>query len=347
MRFPTVTSPHQSPANSVTRVMGAVLLALVPGTAAATWYFGWGVLINIALAVIFALGFEALMLMLRRRDLKPYLIDLSAVLTAWLFALALPPLTEWWITLLGIFFAIVVAKHLYGGLGYNPFNPAMVGYVVILISFPKEMTLWIPPEMLMDTRLSFGETLSVILTGSLPAATSWDAITMATPLDYMKTELGLNKTIEEIHASPLFGDFSGRGWEWIANWYAIGGFWLLYRRTIAWQIPVSMLGALGVIATLFYWVDPGAYASPAFHIFSGGAMLAAFFIATDPVTASTTPHGRLIFGASIGVLTYVIRTWGGYPDGVAFAVLLMNMAAPTIDYYTRPRVFGEDRHRPH
>ncbi|MDX5333221.1 MAG: electron transport complex subunit RsxD [Gammaproteobacteria bacterium] len=346
MRFPTVSSPHHTPAKSVSRVMGAVMLALLPGTAAATWYFGWGVLINVVLAAGFAVALEAAMLALRGRPLRPFLTDGSAVLTAWLFALALPPLTEWWITLIGIVFAIVIAKQLYGGLGHNPFNPAMVGYVVVLVSFPREMTLWLPPEMLAETRFDFLQALSVVFTGSLPAGLSWDAITMATPLDLMKTELSLNRTIEEIRQSPLFGDFSGQGWEWIANWYAIGGFWLLFRRTIAWQIPVAMLGSLFAIATLFYWMDPDAHAGPLFHVFSGGAIIGAFFIATDPVSAATTPRGRLIYGAGIGVLTYVIRTWGGYPDGIAFAVLLMNMAAPTIDYYTRPRVFGEERHPP-
>lgn len=346
MRFPTVSSPHHTPAKSVSRVMGAVMLALLPGTAAATWYFGWGVLINVVLAAGFAVALEAAMLALRGRPLRPFLTDGSAVLTAWLFALALPPLTEWWITLIGIVFAIVIAKQLYGGLGHNPFNPAMVGYVVVLVSFPREMTMWLPPEMLAETRFDFLQALTVVFTGSLPAGLSWDAVTMATPLDLMKTELSLNRTIEEIRQSPLFGDFSGQGWEWIANWYAIGGFWLLFRRTIAWQIPAAMLGSLCAIATLFYWMDPDAHAGPLFHVFSGGAIIGAFFIATDPVSAATTPRGRLIYGAGIGVLTYVIRTWGGYPDGIAFAVLLMNMAAPTIDYYTRPRVFGEERHPP-
>jgi electron transport complex protein RnfD len=326
--------------------MGAVLLALLPGTAAATWYFGWGVLINITLAVLFAVVLEAAMLALRGRPIKPFLTDGSAVLTAWLFALALPPLTEWWVTFIGIVFAIVIAKQLYGGLGHNPFNPAMIGYVVVLVSFPREMTLWLPPEMLAETRFDFFQALTVVFTGSLPAGLSWDAITMATPLDLMKTELSLNRTIEEIRQSPLFGDFSGRGWEWIANWYALGGFWLLYRRIIAWQIPLAMLGSLFAIATLFYWMDPDAHAGPLFHLFSGGAIIGAFFIATDPVSAATTPRGRLIYGAGIGVLTYLIRTWGGYPDGIAFGVLLMNMAAPAIDHYTRPRVFGEERRPP-
>lgn len=342
MRFETTSSPHVASARNVPRVMRQVLYALVPGTLAVIWYFGWGVLVNILLAGLLALGFEAAVLAARGRPLRPALTDGSAVLTAWLLALALPPLSPWWLTLVGVFFAIVVAKQLYGGLGYNPFNPAMVGYVVLLISFPREMTLWLPPEQLAQTRLTLGQTLTAIFAG-LPQGLSWDTLTMATPLDMVKTELGLERTISEIRQSPLFGDFSGKGWEWVANWWALGGLYLIYRRVIAWQIPVAMLLALAGMAAVFYLIDPDAHPSATFHIFSGGAMLGAFFIATDPVTASTTPLGRVIYGAGIGVLTYVIRSWGGYPDGVAFAVLLMNMAAPTIDYYTQPRVFGQGK----
>jgi Na+-translocating ferredoxin:NAD+ oxidoreductase subunit D len=342
MHFRTQTSPHMIPAHDVGRLMRRVLYALVPGTAAMTWYFGWGVLVNVALAVALAVGFEALMLLARRQPVIPALGDYSAVVTGWLFALALPPLTPWWVTLVGIGFAVVVAKHLYGGLGYNPFNPAMVGYVVVLLSFPRELVLWLPPLELTD--LSFGpaESLAAIFLGRLPPGLTWDAITTATPLDLMKTELGMNRTVSEIREHPLFGDFSGHGWEWIGNWFLLGGLWLLFMRVISWQIPVTVLGSLALIAAAFWVVDPDAFASPAFHVFSGAAILGAFFIATDPVTASTTPRGRLVYGAGIGVLIYVIRTWGNYPDAVAFAVLLMNMAAPTIDHYTQPRVFGQN-----
>jgi electron transport complex protein RnfD len=323
--------------------MRLVLYALIPGTLASSWYFGWGLLINLVVGIAFAVLAEAIMLHARKQLLKPFLTDYSAVVTAWLLVLAVPPLSPWWLTALGVMFAIIVAKHLYGGLGYNPFNPAMVGYVVLLISFPKEMTLWLPPRMLTDTQLGLWDSLVVVLSGQLPVDLQWDALTMATPLDTVKTELGLNQTISEIRASPLFGDFSGRGWEWVANWFALGGLWLLYKRVIRWHIPVAMLTSLGTLATLFYLIDPDTYASPGFHVFSGAAIVGAFFIATDPVSASTTPTGRLIYGAGIGLLTYVIRVWGGYPEGVAFAVLLMNMAAPTIDHFTQPRVFGHSR----
>jgi len=146
--------------------------------------------------------------------------------------------------------------------------------------------------------------------------------------------------IEEIRQSPLWGDFGGRGWEWVGNWFLLGGLYLLWKRIITWHIPVAFIAGLLVIAGMFWALDPQTHPFPAFHLFSGGAILGAFFIATDPVTACTTKKGQLIFGAAIGALVFVIRTWGGYPDAVAFAVLLMNIAAPTIDYYTQPRVYG-------
>jgi electron transport complex protein RnfD len=168
---------------------------------------------------------------------------------------------------------------------------------------------------------------------------------MATPLDNLKTGVGLGETVSAVKAAnPLvFSRLSGVGWDWVNMAFLFGGLWLVYKRVAAWQIPAGFLAALALMATVFWLVDNERFASPLFHLFSGAAMLGAFFIATDPVSAATTPRGRLIYGAGIGVLTYVIRTWGGYPDGVAFAVLLMNMAVPTIDYYTQPRVFGEGR----
>lgn len=345
MQFPTFSSPHLPGTASVARVMREVLLALVPGMLCAWWFFGWGVIVNVLLAVLTCTAAEALMLALRSRPVGATLADGSAVLTGALLALALPPLAPWWIPVIGGLFAIVVAKQLYGGLGYNPFNPAMIGYVALLISFPREMTLWSAPAGVGAAGLGLAETLAWSFGGSLPDGTGLDALTMATPLDSVKTSIGLGLTVHEITAGPLFGGYAGIGWEWINFACLVGGLYLIYRRAIAWQIPVGMLGALFVIALLFHGSDTDAFPSPLFHLFSGAAMLGAFFIATDPVTASTTPRGRLIYGAGIGVLTYVIRTWGGYPDGVAFAVVLMNMAAPTIDYYTRPRVFGETRGR--
>lgn len=341
MKFATRTSPHGPMPNTVTWQMAQVLIALVPGIIALAWFFGYGVLINISIAVTSAVLGEALVMKLRNRDIREALGDLSAVVTAVLLGLALPPLLPWWMTVTATLFAIVLVKHLYGGLGYNPFNPAMAGYILLLVSFPISMTQWLAPNVLNEHPLAFSETLRVIFTAELPAGLSWDSVTSATPLDEMRNQLDQNRMISEIQSSPLWGDYGARGWEWVANWFLLGGLFLLWRKVITWHIPVSMIVGMLTIAGLFWLVDPESIPFPAFHLFSGGLMLGAFFIATDPVTASTTKKGQLIYGALIGVLVFIIRTWGGYPDAVAFAVLLMNMAAPTIDYYTRPRVYGQ------
>lgn len=339
--FETGGAPHFSPEVTVQRVMRDVLLALVPGIVACWWYFGPGVLVQIALAVCFSLAFEALMLRLRGRELRLNLTDLSAVVTAVLFSLCLPPLAPWWIACVGMLFAIVVAKHLFGGLGHNVFNPAMVGYVVCLVSFPREMTAWLPPVSLAGNPLDFLSALTTIFTGTPPAGLTWDAITQATPLDTIKTGVDHGQIVSEIRRAPIFGDFGGLGWEWIANWFALGGFWLMWRRVISWHVPVAMIGAVVALGLAAYLANPGSSPSPMQHVFSGALVLGAFFIATDPVTGCTSTIGRLWFGAGVGAITLVIRRWGGYPDGVAFAVLIMNMAAPLIDRFTRPRFYGE------
>jgi electron transport complex protein RnfD len=336
MAFHNYSSPHLDLQDSVSVMMRQVLLALVPGIACAAWVFGWGILVNCLIASVTAVASEAVMLALRRRPAGATLIDGSALVTGILLALALPPLAPWWIPVIGSGFAIVVAKQLYGGLGYNPFNPAMAGYVVLLISFPLELGRWPPPFEPMGLQ----DTLALMFTGTLPSGLTIDGLTQATPMDAVKTQLGLDVTISELSGHGLFGHLGARGWEWINVSYLIGGLWLLKSRVIQWQIPVGTLAGLFCMSLVFYLVNPDTFASPTFQLFSGAAMLGAFFIATDPVSASTTPRGRLIFGAGIGILTFLIRTWGGYPDGMAFAVLLMNMAAPTIDHYTQPRVFG-------
>jgi electron transport complex protein RnfD len=339
--FPTGPAPHMPPQTSVAGVMLLVLLALLPGILAYTWYFGPGILIQIALASGFALLFESLMLRMRGRPLKPFINDYSAVVTAVLFALCIPPLAPWWISCIAMLFAIVFAKQLYGGLGHNVFNPAMVGYVVVLISFPQAMTAWLPPVTLAESSMSLMDTLAIIFTGQVPIAGGWDAITQATPLDTLKTGVESGQMVSEINRLPMFGDYGGLGWEWIANWFALGGLFLLYKRVINWQVPLAVIGSVVLLSLPFWLIDADSNPSPMQHIFSGGLVLAAFFIATDPVSGCVSDRGRLIFAAGVGIITLVIRRWGGYPDGVAFAVLLMNMAAPLIDRYTRPRMYGE------
>lgn len=343
MRFSTAASPHVNPTNSVSHIMQQVLLALIPGALAMLWFFGAGILINLLLAVFTALIAETVALLLRGRSLKPALTDCSAVLTAALLALSIPALSPWWMTVTGVLFAILIAKHLYGGLGYNPFNPAMVGYVVLLISFPKHMTAWLPPSGLTDLHLGIIDTWNLIFHAQYPLGVTADAIAMATPLDTLKTQLGMGKTVGEIWADPRFGGLGGSGWQWAALGYLAGGVWMARRQVIDWRIPAGFLSSLFAVALLFFLIDPSRYVYPTLHLFGGASMLGAFFIATDPVTAATTPKGRFIYGSLIGLLVYVIRTFGGYPDGVAFSVLLMNVAAPMINYYTRPRTYG---HRP-
>ena len=338
-----LTPPFLSGTNRVTDHMIQLSLALFPAIIALAYYFGTGVLINIVLAIVVALASEALMLNLRQRPIKPYLSDGSALVTALLIAVSLPPLSPWWLTTVGTLFAIIFAKHLYGGLGYNPFNPAMVAYVLLLISFPVEMTSWLPITSLAESQVTFSSALQIIFTEQLPQQLSYDAISAATPLDMMKTQIGLLQTPSEIMENPVFSRFSGEGWQWVNFWFAIGGIFLIYRKIISWHIPVAVIVSLATIAFITWLISPETTASPLFHLFSGATMIGAFFIATDPVSGATTIKGRLIFGAGIGLLTYVIRVWGGYPDGVAFAVILMNMLVPLIDYYTQPRVYGANK----
>jgi electron transport complex protein RnfD len=339
--FPTGAAPHVAPQTNVAGVMLQVLLALVPGVLAYAWFFGPGVLIQIMLATVFALFFEALMLRWRKRKLKPFINDYSAIVTAVLFALCIPPLAPWWISCVAMLFAIVFAKHLYGGLGQNVFNPAMVGYVVVLISFPQAMTAWIPPLFLSEVELGLSTVLVTIFSGQVAIAGGWDTITQATPLDLLKTGIESGRLLPELSESPVFGQLGGKGWEWIASGYALGGIYLLYKRVIGWQVPTAVIASVIVLSLPAWLIDPATNPDPLQQVFSGAIVLAAFFIATDPVSGCVSNRGRLVFGIGVGLITLVIRRWGGYPDGVAFAVLLMNMTAPMIDRYTRPRMYGE------
>lgn len=339
------SSPFMRDDSSVQSIMVKVLYAMVPGSLAAIWFFGWGVLVNLVLATTTCLLAEAWVLWMRKRNIKASLFDGSAMVTACLLALALPPLAPWWLTVTACLFAILMAKHLYGGLGFNPFNPAMVGYIVVMISFPREMTYWTPPLTVAQGWPNLLDTLQIIFNGQPPGGETIDTMTMATPIDTLKTQLGLEKGVEATRSSiqygPLFGAVSGVGWQWINGLFLVGGLWLAKHKIIDWRIPTAFLLSLIFISNFFSVYDYSSYSSAMFHVFSGGTMLAAFFIATDPVTASTTPRGRWIYGAGIAALVYVIRSWGGYPDGIAFAVVLMNITVPLIDYYTQPRTFGK------
>lgn len=321
---------------SVSQVMTQVCIALIPGIAAYAWLVGPAILVQLVIASLAALVAEALMLRVRGKPLAMFLSDGSAVVTAWLIALTFPPLAPWWLVATGTVFAIVVAKHLYGGLGQNPFNPAMIAFAVCIVAFPALMSQW--PSV--GLQLSLIDQINVVF-GWTPRV---DALSGATPLDAMKTALKLGEGSVEIESllsnQDIYGNFAGRGWEWVAGGYLLGGLWMWQRKLITWHVPASFIGAVVLISGALWLYNPAQFASPLFHLFSGGAMLGAFFIATDPVSGCTTPRGKLYFGAGAGLLAYIIRVFGGYPDGVAFAVLLMNLSAPLIDLLTQPRIFG-------
>ncbi len=338
-------SPFISKPDNVSQIMLKVLVALIPGIALYVWYFGPAILVSITLASITALGTEALMLKLRNRPLAPFLKDNSALLTAWLLALSIPPLAPWWLVVVGTAFGIAIAKHLYGGLGNNPFNPAMVGYAVLIISFPQQMTKWLAPHGLVPAELGFLDQLAYIFSGVLPDGIKLDAVTMATPLDTLRTRLVLDEQVQQILGLPIFGSLAGHGSEMVALGFVVGGVYLLVSRIITWHVPAAYLGTLFVTAGIFHLADPAHYAAPLFHLFSGAAMIGAFFILTDPVTSPTTHKGKLIFAAGAGLLTFLIRAFGGFPDGVAFATLLMNICVPLIEAHTQPPVFGRKGRR--
>ncbi len=343
MPFARAGAPHLPPRRRVSDLMFRVIWALLPAIAAHAWFFGWGIVVQVVLACLFGLILEWVMLRLRARPAQPFLSDGSVLTTALLFALCLPPLAPWWVNATGMLFAVVVAKHLYGGLGFNLFNPAMVGLAVVIITFPIELSQWLAPRGLGEGLPGLIETVRAIATGHVSNGPAWDAISAATPLDQLRTGLQSQFLVSEIRADPVFGALVARGWEWVALASLAGGLWLAWQRVISWHAPTALLVTTLIISTPPWLLAPDLHYSPLQQLLSGGLMLAAFFIITDPVSGSATPRGKIIFGAGVALITLAIRRYGGFPDGVAFAVLLMNMLVPLIDRYTRPRVYGHPR----
>ncbi len=312
------SAPHIHTQEDLKRVMVDVVIALVPACAVSIWFFGWRSLTVLVLASVSALVFEALILRMAGKDnIRETVFDGSALITGILVAMNLPVTAPWWMVILGSFVAIVIAKQVFGGLGCNIFNPALVARVFLLISFPVQMTNWI-----------------------LPTYFSGEAVTAATPLGLLKTE-GLGAVSQAYsHMDLLVGHIGGSMGEMSALALLLGGLFLLSRRVITWEIPVSVLGTLAVFTGIFWMINPEKYADPLFHVLSGGAILGALFMATDMVTSPLTRKGMLIFGVGIGLLTAIIRLFGGYPEGISFAILIMNGFVPLIDKYTAPRKFG-------
>lgn len=308
-----------------------VLLAMVPATLVTIWFYGYGVLFNVLFAAALALGLEHFILRLRQLPRSHPLLDGSALLTGTIIGLALPGTSPWWVALIATLTAMLLGKHLFGGTGYNIFNPAMVGYAVVLVSFPLELSQWAEPRHGLITPPGLLASWQIWL-GALPA----DAITGATPLEVVKFRQGL--TLAELKATSVgIGSFGGYASEWVNLAFLAGGLWLLRLRIFTWDAPLGMLTGLALAAAVSY--DGGSSqsaGSPLFHLFSGATMMGAFFIITDPVTGAAGSWGRLLLGFLVGILVFAIRAGGGYPDGVAFAILTMNMMAPVVDlFHTR------------
>jgi electron transport complex protein RnfD len=302
--------------------MGSVLIALLPATGVGIYLFGFYAFRIGLICTVSAMAFEAISQ--KALDRKVTIGDLSAAVTGLLLALNLPPGTPWWMALLGAGLAIVLGKQIYGGLGNNPFNPVLVARVILLISFPVQMTTW-----------------------WLPKASFWgaaDVVTTATPLGEMKTHLMLRGSLDGFTMSsltaPLIGNIGGCIGEVSVIALAVGGIYLLARKVISWHIPGSFLGTVFLATALLWVLNPHRFINPLFHLFTGGLFLGAIYMATDMVTSPMTNRGMILFGVGCGLITVLIRIFGGYPEGVSFSILLMNAATPLIDRLTAPKPFG-------
>lgn len=341
-----VSGPHAHSMFSVSQTMFTVMLCLTPATGLGFYQFGWPAVLLFLVTLASAVVFEALCLVIARRPVVRFLFDGSALLTGWLLAMTLPPWAPWWVGVVGSFLAIVFGKQVYGGLGQNLFNPAMVSRAMLLIALPVQMTRWVLPDPLgTPGAASFGEALAITFGG----AGDFDSVSSASTLGFVSAQISGGHSLAEImpetfsvHALFL-GHVPGSLGETSALMILAGGLMLIAMRIIRWYIPVAVLVAAAALSGVLFAIDPMRFPSPLWHLSSGGLMLCAFFIATDYVTSPVSTLGQLIYGAAIGALIILIRTWGSFPEGAAFAVLLMNACTPLIDTYTRPRIFGRDR----
>ncbi|MCC8019975.1 MAG: RnfABCDGE type electron transport complex subunit D [Rikenellaceae bacterium] len=313
-------SPHVHDSYTTTTLMRDVLVALIPALAVTTVIYGIQVLVVTAVSVAACVLFEYLIqrFMLGGRSTVG---DLSAVVTGVLLAFNLPVSIPLWLVILGALVAIGVGKMTFGGLGRNPFNPALVGRVFLLLSFPVAMTTY-------------------------PAPAGVDAMSGATPLTFLKEAVKNGQPLSELmpeisYGNLLYGLHGGSLGEIAALALILGFGYMLLRRVITWHIPVAVLGSMAVFAAVLWGFNPDSYADPLFHILTGGALLGAIFMATDYATSPMSKSGMLAYGAGIGIITILIRNWGSYPEGISFAILIMNAVVPLINKYMRPRRFGE------
>ena len=340
------SGPHAHSGANIGRTMGLVVIALIPSTFFGFYQFGWPAIFLFLVTVASALLAEAAALRMTGKPVKRHLMDGSGLLTGWILAMTLPPWAPWWVGCVGSVVAIMLAKHAFGGLGQNVFNPAMVARTVLLISFPVEMTQFIGSAPLFQPGSpGFEQSILITFFGS----EQFDALSSASLLGSIKTQVSLGTDLQSILAREfsledmLIGFAPGSMGETSALLALFGGLMLLATRVITWHTPVAMIGVMVALSSLFNAIDPSHYPGPLVHLSSGTFAFAVFFIATDYVTAPGTNMGKLIFGAGVGFLTFVIRTWASYPEGVAFAILLMNATVPLIDTYVRPRIYGRTR----
>ncbi len=320
-------SPHIHTEQSVRKIMYGVVIAMVPAILVSVYFFGLGAVKVMLASVLACLFFEwAIQKYLMKGPLT--INDGSAIVTGILLAFNVPSNLPVWMIIVGAFVSIAVAKMSFGGLGKNPFNPALVGRVFLLMSFPVQMTTWPVP--------------SPIFAGT--AVT--DAITGPTTLGIIKEGLRAGKTVSELlpqipgYARELWGNQGGSLGEVSAIALLIGAAYMFYKKIITWQIPVSYISSVVIFSGIFWLINPEMYLDPLFHLLTGGMMLGIFYMATDMVTSPISSRGMLIFGAGCGILTMLIRLWGGYPEGVSFAILIMNAIAPLINRSIKPRRFG-------
>ena len=334
-----LSSPFLHRSNSIRMIMLEVLLALLPGIFVYYYFFGPAIIIQLMIATLVAIISELPILWMRKKPILLFITDGSAIVTAWLLVLAIPPFSPWWMTALSVFIAIAFVKHLYGGLGQNIFNPAMAAWCIMIIAFPKLMSQWpywdstLTSEWL--SKLNWQEAFQAIFQKNERLLI--DAISTATPLDSLRTQLTLSTHIPkpiEFHWLTL------EPYHWISLMWALGGLWLIVRKIISWHIPFFLLASLLVVAGIANLVNPEQYAPASFHLLNGAAIIGAFLIATDPVSAANTPRGKIIYAISIALLTWIIRTWGGYPDAIAFSIIIMNMTVPLLDRFNQPAIFG-------
>jgi electron transport complex protein RnfD len=320
-------SPHINSELSVQKLMYGVVLSLIPAFLVTLYVFGIGALIVTAISVASCVLVEmTLQKYLLRSEVR--IRDGSAIVTGLLLAFNLPSNLPWWMVVLGSIFAIGIGKMTYGGLGNNPFNPALVGRVFLLISFPVQMTSWPLPIV---SRLQY-----------------LDATTGATPLGLIKEAVRNGEALPEVmsqlpdHMQLFMGQMGGSLGEVSAFALILGFLWLLYKRIITWEIPVFMVATIFILTGILWWINPDKYASPLFHILTGGVMLGAIYMATDLVTSPMTKTGMILYAVGIGLITVVIRVSGAYPEGVSFAILIMNAFVPLINKYIKPKRFGEE-----